>query len=181
MQCFVKNAVRPFQTRASKLKEASIPGLGAKLLTKRPVALTTTRRAMSSLITTQELASRLDSVKVLDGSWHMPNANRDPYKEYLERRIPGARFFGIDEIKDKTVDLPHMLPTPEAFAEAVGQLGISNDDTVVVYDSTGFTSAARVYWTFKVCNEQERMCLLERGSHTNNLMARCLDIRRYPC
>lgn len=43
-----------------------------------------------------------------------------------------------------------MLPTAEAFADAVGRLGISNDDAVVVYDSTGFTSATRVYWTFKV-------------------------------
>lgn len=51
----------------------------------------------------------------------MPNANRDPYQEYIQQHIPGARFFGIDEIKDTTVDLPHMLPAPDAFADAVGE------------------------------------------------------------
>lgn len=50
----------------------------------------------------------------------MPNANRDPYQEYLQQHIPGAQFFGIDAIKDTTVDLPHMLPTPQVFADAVG-------------------------------------------------------------
>ena len=78
-------------------------------------------RNFGSLVSTTELASSLDKVKVLDGSWHMPNANRDPYQEYVQQHIPGARFFGIDKIKDTTVNLPHMLPTPEVFAEAVGK------------------------------------------------------------
>ncbi|KAI7853028.1 Rhodanese-like domain-containing protein [Circinella umbellata] len=111
-------------------------------------------RNFKSLVSTSELASSLDKVKVLDGSWHMPNANRDAYQEYVQQHIPGARFFGIDEIKDTTVDLPHMLPTPEVFAEAVGRLGISEKDQVVVYDSVGIFSATRVYWTFKVFGHQ---------------------------
>lgn len=85
------------------------------------LSMSTGRRAFSSLITTQELASAQGCVKILDGSWHMPNANRDPYQEFINKRIPGARFFGIDEIKDTTVSLPHMLPTPEVFAAAVGK------------------------------------------------------------
>ena len=43
-----------------------------------------------------------------------------------------------------------MLPRPEAFAEAVGALGIGSGDRVVVYDSRGVVSAARVWWTFRV-------------------------------
>jgi thiosulfate/3-mercaptopyruvate sulfurtransferase len=50
----------------------------------------------------------------------MPNTQRDPYKEYLEKRIPKAQFFGIDDIKDHSSDLPHMLPSKDAFAGAVG-------------------------------------------------------------
>ncbi|SAL94790.1 hypothetical protein [Absidia glauca] len=100
---------------------------------------TTTLRSFSSLVSTQELASSLDNkkTKVLDASWHMPNTNRDPYQEFLANHIPGARFFGIDTIKDTSVDLPHMLPSAAAFADSV------------VYDSVGAFSAARVYWTFK--------------------------------
>ncbi|KAI8379518.1 Rhodanese-like domain-containing protein [Radiomyces spectabilis] len=115
---------------------------------------TLSTRSFASLVSTEELASSLDKVKILDGSWHMPNANRDPYQEFIEKRIANARFFGIDQIKDTSNPLPHMLPSPEVFANAVGQLGISNDDQIVVYDSAGVFSAARVYWTFKVFGHQ---------------------------
>ncbi|CAI2172395.1 18063_t:CDS:2 [Funneliformis geosporum] len=103
-----------------------------------------------NVVSTEWVAQNPDSIIFLDGSWHMPNANRDPYKEYLEKRIKNARFFGIDEIKDKNTDLPHMLPSPAEFAKAVGDLGISENDYVVVYDSVGLFSSTRVYWTFKV-------------------------------
>ena len=42
-----------------------------------------------------------------------------------------------------------MLPTAEAFAAAAGTLGIGADDRVVVYDTRGVVSAARVWWTFR--------------------------------
>ncbi|KAG0172687.1 hypothetical protein DFQ28_009665 [Apophysomyces sp. BC1034] len=115
----------------------------------------TVHRSLGSLVSTTELESVLDQVKVLDGSWHMPNVNRDPHKEFLEKRVAGAQFFGIDEIKDTTSDLPHMLPTPEKFAEAVEKLGISDQDQVVVYDSAGLFSACRVYWTFKAFGHKQ--------------------------
>ncbi|CAO3640836.1 unnamed protein product [Mucor fragilis] len=106
-------------------------------------------RSFGSLVSPKELKSALSSVKVLDGSWHMPNTNRDPYQEFLNKRIAGSQFFGIDTIKDTCSDLPHMLPSPDNFADAVGKLGISQNDHVVVYDTAGVFSACRVYWTFK--------------------------------
>lgn len=133
--------------------------------------MATQQRSLSSLVSVKELQSALGSVKILDGSWHMPNTNRDPYQEYLNKRIVGSQFFGIDTIKDTTIDLPHMLPSPTLFANAVGmylvniisflnlidtiktfigKLGIDQNDHVVVYDTAGVFSACRVYWTFKV-------------------------------
>ncbi|GAN05060.1 3-mercaptopyruvate sulfurtransferase [Mucor ambiguus] len=106
-------------------------------------------RSFGSLVSPKELKSALSSVKVLDGSWHMPNTNRDPYQEFLTKRIASSQFFGIDAIKDTSSDLPHMLPSPDNFADAVGKLGISRNDHVVVYDTAGVFSACRVYWTFK--------------------------------
>jgi thiosulfate/3-mercaptopyruvate sulfurtransferase len=79
------------------------------------------QRSLASLVSAEELKSALGRVKVLDGSWHMPNTNRDPYQEYLKKRIEGSQFFGIDTIKDTTSDLPHMLPSPDNFADAVGK------------------------------------------------------------
>ncbi len=104
------------------------------------------------LVSTAWLAERLgrDDLRVLDGSWWMPAENRDPRAEYLDAHIPGAVFFDIDAIADRTVDLPHMLPAPEAFAEAAGQLGLSRHGTIVAYDTFGVRAAARVWWTLKV-------------------------------
>jgi len=103
------------------------------------------------LVSTTWLAERLgqDDVRVLDGSWWMPAENRDPHAEYLEAHLPGAVFFDIDAIADHTIDLPHMLPTPEAFSQAAGRLGLSRDAVIVAYDTYGVRAAARVWWTLR--------------------------------
>ena len=59
-------------------------------------------------------------------------------------------FFDIEAVSDHSTDLPHMLPGPTQFGDAVGALGIGDGDTVVVYDSPGLFSAPRVWWTFRV-------------------------------
>ena len=89
-------------------------------------------------------------VRVVDASWYLPSAGRDPQAEYDAAHIPGAVFFDIDAVSDRASDLPHMLPDLSAFEEAVGELGIGSDDRVVVYDGAGLLSAPRVWWTFRV-------------------------------
>lgn len=90
------------------------------------------------------------NLKVVDGSWHLPTANRDGHAEYLAGHIPGAVFFDIDRIADRSAGLPHMLPDDTAFAQAAGALGLSATDTIVVYDGAGLFSAPRVWWTLRV-------------------------------
>ena len=89
-------------------------------------------------------------VVVVDGSWHLPTTGRSGHKEYLDSHIPGAVFFDIDAIADTTNPLPHMLPSADAFANAVGALGIDEKRTIVVYDPVGLSSAPRVWWTFRI-------------------------------
>lgn len=103
-------------------------------------------------IAADELAGRLDSAapKCIDASWYLPAMERDGQAEFAEARIPGAVFFDIDTIADTSSGLPHMLPTPEAFGDAVGALGISGTDEIVVYDGPGLFSAARVWWALRV-------------------------------
>jgi thiosulfate/3-mercaptopyruvate sulfurtransferase len=120
--------------------------------------------AVPALVSTDWLAARLETgnVRVLDASWYMPAQNRDARAEYESTHIRGAAFFDIDAIADRTTSLPHMLPTPQAFAEAVGALGISNADVVVVYDGAGVFSAPRVWWTFRVFGH-DRVAVLDGG------------------
>jgi len=105
---------------------------------------------MSDLVSTEWLAEHLNDVTVVDASWYMPGDKRDPKVEYEAGHIPGAVFFDLDAIADHDTDLPHMLPTPDAFAHAVARLGIGSDKPIVVYDGSGIFSAPRVWWTFKV-------------------------------
>jgi thiosulfate/3-mercaptopyruvate sulfurtransferase len=107
---------------------------------------------LPTVVTTEWLAKELGTpdLRVLDGTWHMPQLRRDARAEFAQGHIPGAAFFDIDAIADPTTTLPHMLPTAEAFAAAVGDLGVGSGDRVVVYDARGVVSAARVWWTFRV-------------------------------
>ncbi|KAJ8493314.1 hypothetical protein OPV22_015035 [Ensete ventricosum] len=89
-------------------------------------------------------------IKVLDASWYMPQEQRNAFQEYQVAHIPGAIFFDIDQISDPTSNLPHMLPSDEAFAASVSALDIQNKDAVIVYDGKGQFSAARVWWMFRV-------------------------------
>lgn len=103
------------------------------------------------LVDTEWLAKHLGDpdLRVVDGSWHMPQLRRDPRAEFAAAHIPGAVFFDIDWIADLTTPLPHMLPSAGEFGPAVGALGIGDGDRVVVYDTRGVLSAARVWWTFR--------------------------------
>jgi thiosulfate/3-mercaptopyruvate sulfurtransferase len=89
-------------------------------------------------------------VAIIDGSYYLPTQNRDARAEYVAAHIPGAVFFDINAVADHSTELPHMLPGPDQFGTAAGDLGISEKDTIVVYDGTGLYSAPRVWWTFRI-------------------------------
>ena len=102
----------------------------------------------------QRTATASSRVIPLCASWFLPNdeQKRTGWKVFEERRIPNARFFDIDDIKDHESSYPHMLPTAEGFAESMSGLGLKRDDYLVVYDSyeQGIFSAPRVAFTLKV-------------------------------
>lgn len=105
----------------------------------------------SNIVETSWLADHLDApdVIVLDGSLHLPTAKRDAKAEYEATHIPGALFFDIDDISADDNPLPHMLPSTVKFASKVKKLGVGDGMNVVVYDSEGMYSAARVWWMFR--------------------------------
>lgn len=103
------------------------------------------------LVSTAWLAERLGdpAVRIVDATLPLvgqPGHGRD---SYLAGHIPGAVFFDINAIADPDTDLPHMLPTPEAFAAAAGALGLNREAVIVVYDAHGIYSAPRVWWTLR--------------------------------
>ncbi len=110
----------------------------------------------SWLVETEWLASHLASpdLIVLDGSLHLPTSGRNAKSEYAEAHIPGAMFFDIDAISDKSNPLPHMLPSSVQFASQMKKMGIGDGHQIIVYDSEGLYSAARVWWMFRIMGNQ---------------------------
>jgi thiosulfate/3-mercaptopyruvate sulfurtransferase len=104
------------------------------------------------LKSTEWLVSQLGKkdVAIVDGSYYLPTQKRDAKAEYHAAHIPGAVFFDINAVADHSTDLPHMLPGPDQFGEAAGALGITENDTIIVYDGSGLYSAPRVWWTFRL-------------------------------
>ncbi len=119
---------------------------------------------MDVMVETDRLAAQLGDADqcIIDASWFLPTDARTGRESYLEGHIPGAVFFDIDDVADRTSGLPHTLPTAEAFAEAVGALGISNDSRVIVYDAQGVISAPRVWWMFRTFGH-DRVAVLNGG------------------
>lgn len=115
---------------------------------------------MSPLISAEALRARLGGMKVLDASWHLDG--RNARADFAAGHVPGAVFFDLDAASDQDSPLPHMLPSPEAFAAFVGALGIRETDHIVVYDAAGLFSAARVWWMFRVMGA-ERVQVLDGG------------------
>ncbi len=103
-------------------------------------------------------------LKIIDATFYLPNQERNARAEYTAGHIPGAVFFDIDTIADTTTTtLPHMMPSAEQFGAAMGQLGISNDHHVVIYDANhGTMGAARVWWMMRAFGHRH-VALLDGG------------------
>ena len=103
------------------------------------------------LIQPAELAEQLGSPKlvILDATFFLPAQARNAVEEYQQAHIPGAHFFDIDQIADRANPLPRMLPSASQFEQTVGQLGIDNQSTVVIYDNNRLIAAARAWWMFR--------------------------------
>ncbi|MEP0942172.1 MAG: 3-mercaptopyruvate sulfurtransferase [Rhizobiaceae bacterium] len=120
-------------------------------------------------VDTDWLFAHLDdpNLSVVDASWYLPTMlvngqPRDGKAEYDVQHIPGAVYFDIDDVVDPKSTLPHTLASPELFAQKAGALGISDEDTIVVYDGMGLFSAARVWWNFRIMGAS-KVVLLNGG------------------
>jgi len=122
--------------------------------------------SMNPLVSVPWLAERLGDplLVVLDAT--LPPVGVVPPVDtrgrYLERHIPGAVFFDIDEISDHSTSLPHMLPGAEEFSRGMEELGIGDGTTIVIYEQAGVFSAPRARWMLRTFGAQT-VYLLDGG------------------
>ncbi len=117
-----------------------------------------------AIVSTDWLSNNINNpnLVILDGTYHLPTANRNAAEEFLLKHIESAVFFDIDDIADVDNGLPHMLPSDKVFSDKVGALGINNEKRVVVYDVYGMQSAARTWWMFRFFGH-ENVSVLDGG------------------
>ena len=99
-----------------------------------------------SLVDTNWLEEKIDNVKIIDCSWHMPQAQRNGLEEYNKDHIPNAIFFDLDKNSKINTDLPHMLTDIKSWEKIMGDMGIENKDEIVVYDNSDVISSCRSWY-----------------------------------
>ena len=99
-----------------------------------------------SLVDTDWLENNIEKVKIIDSSWHMPQTQRNGFEEYKEEHIPNAIFFDLDKSSKLDTDLPHMLTDPESWKKIMGNMGIENNDRIVIYDNSDVISSCRCWY-----------------------------------
>lgn len=130
--------------------------------------------------------------KLIDIRWALsdPTGGR---RAYEAGHIPGAVFVDLEaDITGPTGAGRHPLPTQEQFQDAMRRAGIDDGDRVVVYDDSGGSVAARVWWLLRLFGHDDAAVLdggvraytgeLESGSVTptpGNFVAREPDRSMY--
>ena len=103
---------------------------------------------MNPLKSTNWLCENIGKVKILDATWHMPNSNRNAFKEYQDNHIKSSIFFDLDKNSNQKISLPHMLPELQEWEKIVSELGVKNNDHIIIYDNSDVLSASRCWFTF---------------------------------
>ncbi|WND02587.1 rhodanese-like domain-containing protein [Temperatibacter marinus] len=100
---------------------------------------------MGPLVSTDWVHEHLTNsqIKLIDCSWHMPATNRSGLREFETAHIQGAQFLDIDSVADQTSTLPHMMPSKELFQSFAESAGLTNQDTIILYDNSDLRTAAR--------------------------------------
>ncbi|MEL6272026.1 MAG: rhodanese-like domain-containing protein, partial [Chloroflexota bacterium] len=102
---------------------------------------------------------------LVDTAWVQENGEADGIHlidvgsnilDYEAGHIPGAVFANIrTELVNPDSSVQGVIPTQEQFEAVLGTLGVTAEDTVVLYDSRSNLYAARAYWVFKYYQHED--------------------------
>lgn len=119
---------------------------------------------MDDLVSTAWLNQHLGEpdLVIVDASLFMAADGRDAAAEFEARHIPGARFFDIEALSNKSSPVPHMLPAAAEFGAAMRHLGVGRDDRIIVYDNSPLRSAVRAWFMLRHFGA-DRVAILDGG------------------
>ncbi len=118
---------------------------------------------MKHLVSTNWLKENIENVRIFDGSWHLPNSNRNALDEFKSAHIKNSNFFDIDKYSNQKTKLPHMLPDKNYWEKIMSELGVKNSDHIVIYDNSDTISSCRVWYTFLYFNHNPNLVSILDG------------------
>ncbi len=130
-----------------------------------------------TLVSTEWLAAHLNDpdLRILDATMAMAGSQGvNTRAEFELGHIPNARFFDIEEISDLRSNLPHMAPPVEKFMSRLRAMGVGDGHQVVIYDTHGLYSAARVWWLFRLMGKTD-VAVLDGGLPKWRAEGRAID------
>lgn len=118
---------------------------------------------MNPLISVDQLVAAPTDTRIFDIRWDLTNPETGQ-TTYLAGHIPGAVFVDLDEdlSTQREGEGRHPLPDIDVFAVTLGELGVTPDTHVVVYDDVSGKIAARMWWMLRAIGHQ-RVQVLDGG------------------
>lgn len=105
----------------------------------------------------------INRIVFIDATFVLPNSGENILDNYTQSHIPDALFFDITKTIDEQSDLPHMLPNEAQFAAAMSDIGITNNDFIIVYGQHGIAlGPARLWWMLQGFGH-EKVVVLDGG------------------
>jgi len=120
---------------------------------------------LPSLVDVAWLVSALDGdrpdLAVADVRWSVEGGTPAAEAAFADAHVPDAVFLDVDRdlAAAPFVDGPgrHPLPSPGTFAATMRAAGIGDDTTVIAYDDTGGSLAARLWWMLDATGRRAAM------------------------
>ena len=69
-------------------------------------------------------------------------------KNIKAQHIPNAIFFDLDDNSKKDTNLPHMLVEIDSWKKIVSNMGIKENDEIIIYDNSDVISSCRCWFNF---------------------------------
>lgn len=116
------------------------------------------------LVAPEELLGRSDDplLRLADVRWYLGDPPRGR-AEYEQGHVPGAVFIDLDrDLAAPSGPGRHPLPDPVVFARRMASLGFGDDQRIIVYDASGGTVAARLWWMLDRLGHRD-VALLDGG------------------
>jgi thiosulfate/3-mercaptopyruvate sulfurtransferase len=120
---------------------------------------------MDSLVSTEWLAHDMGAsdLRIVDASYHLPEAGRDARAEYETAHIPGAVFLDLAGLVDPRSPVDNTLPSADQFASRMRNLGLGDGSRIVLYDDSAIRTSARAWFMLNKVFGAHNVAILDGG------------------